>query len=162
MKRILAILFIVSALFIFAQIQTSTATDELYLWKLHNDEAQFADFGRANAVQVETVQSSDPNRQFDVDIVYAYVQGGSYGTAIFNVTRVSDLPISSEGLIEVFEAQIYTTQSQIGDKVIGWQIGEGLSMDELTSFTMSLHLFYVTRRSGLTTVSIMFKPFNPP
>lgn len=122
--------------------------------------AQFIGFGRAN-VQVETVQSSDFNRQFDVDIVYAYVQGGSYGTAIFNVTRVSDLPISSEGLIDVFEAQIYTTQSQIGDKVVGWQIGEGLSMDEMMSFSMSLGSFYVTRRSGLTTVSIMFKPFNP-
>jgi hypothetical protein len=122
--------------------------------------AQFIGFGRAN-VQVETVQSSDFNRQFDVDIVYAYVQGGSYGTAIFNITRVSDLPISSEGLIDVFEAQIYTTQSQIGDKVVGWQIGEGLSMDEMMSFSMSLGSFYVTRRSGLTTVSIMFKPFNP-
>lgn len=161
MKRVLAILFIVSALFIFAQIQTSSAADELYPLKLYNDEVQFTGFGRANAVQVETVQSSDPSRQFDVDIVYAYFQGGSYGNVVFNVTRVSDLPISSEGLIEVFEAQIYTTQSQIGDKVIGWQIGEGLSMDEMMSFTMSLHSFYVTRRSGLTTVSIFYEPLNP-
>jgi hypothetical protein len=123
--------------------------------------AQFTGFGRANAVQVETVQSSDPNRQFDVDIVYAYFQDGSYVNVVFNVTHVSDLPISSEGLIEVFETQMYATDSQIGDKVIGWQIGEGLSMEEMMSLTMSLHSFCVTRRYGLMTVSIMFEPFDP-
>ena len=122
--------------------------------------AKFTGFSRAS-VQMETVQPSDLNRQFDVDIVYAYFQDGAYINVVFNVTLVSDLPISSEGLIEVFEAQICTTHSQIGNKAIGWQIGEGLSMDEMMSFSMSLGSFYVTTRSGLTTVSITFKPFNP-
>jgi hypothetical protein len=123
--------------------------------------AQFVEFCRANAVQVQTVQSSDPNRQFNVEVVYAYVQGGSYGNVIFNVTRVSDLPLSSEGMIEVFEAQIYTSGNRIGQKTIGWRIGEGLSMDTMMGFTMSLHSFYVTTRAGLITVSILFEPFNP-
>ena len=109
--------------------------------------AQFIGFGRAE-VQMETVQPSDSTRQFDVDIVYAYFHDGAYVNVVFNVTRVPDLPISSEGLIEVFEAQIYTPHSQIGDKVVGWQIGEGLSMDEMMSFTMSLHSFYVTADLG--------------
>lgn len=122
--------------------------------------AQFIGFGRAK-VQMETVQPSDSARQFDVDIVYAYFQDDAYVNVVFNVTRVSDLPISSEGLIEAFEAQIYTPHSQIGDKMVGMQIGEGLSMDEMMSFSMSLGSFHITSRYGLTTVSIMFKPSNP-
>ena len=123
--------------------------------------SQSTRFGGVNGLQVQTVQSSDLNHQFDVEVVYAYFQDGSYGNVVFNATRVSDLPLSSEGVIEVFEAQIYAGGSLIGQKTVGWRIGEGLSMDAMMSFTMSLHSFYVTGRTGLTTVSIFYEPLNP-
>lgn len=123
--------------------------------------AQLSEYSGVNGVQVQTVQSSDLNRQFNVDVVYAYFQGGSYGNVVFNATRVSDLPPSSEGVIEVFEVQIYAGGSCVGQKTVGWEIGEGLSIDAMMSFTMSLHSFYVTSRTGLTTVSIFYEPLNP-
>jgi hypothetical protein len=122
---------------------------------------QLARFGGANCLQVQTVQSSDLNRQFNVDVVYAYFQGGSYGHVVFNATCVSDLSPSSEGVIEVFEAQIYAGGNCVGQKTVGWRIGEGLSMKTMMGFTMSLHSFYVTSRTGLTTVSVFYEPLNP-
>jgi hypothetical protein len=123
--------------------------------------SQSTRFGGVNCLQVQTVQSSDINHQFDVEVVYAYFQGGSYGNVVFNATRVSDLPLSSDGVIEVFEAQIYAGGSFIGQKTVGWRIGEGLSIDAMMSFTMSLHSFYVTGGTGLTTVSVFYEPLNP-
>jgi hypothetical protein len=123
--------------------------------------SQSTRFGRANGLQVQTVQSSDINRQFNVDVVYAYFQGGIYGNVVFNATRISDLPLSSEGIIEVFEVQIYAGGNCVGQKTVGWRIGEGLSMNAMMSFTMSLHSFYVTGGTGLTTVSVFYEPLNP-
>jgi len=122
---------------------------------------QLTRFGEANGLQVQTVQSSDLNRQFNVEVVYAYFQGDSYGNVVFNATRVSDLPPSSEGLIEVFETQIYADGNCVGQKTVGWRIGEGLPMETMMSFTMSLHSFYATSKTGLTTVSVFYEPLNP-
>jgi hypothetical protein len=120
--------------------------------------AQLTWFSRANGLQVQTVQSSHINREFNVDVVYVYFQEGNYGNVVFNATRISDLPTSSEGVIEVFEAQIYAGENCVGQKTVGWQIGEGLSMETIMGFTMSLHSFFVTSRTGLTTVSVFYEP----
>jgi len=123
--------------------------------------AQHIEFGRADAVQVQTVQSSTLEPQFDVDLVYAYVQGGSYGTVVFNVTRVSDLPLSSESTTEVYKVEIFSDGQLIGSEAVGWSIGKSMSMDIAMGFTMSLHSFYTSKIYGLQRVSIFFEPLNP-
>jgi len=123
--------------------------------------AQHIEFGRADAVQVQTVQSSTLEPQFDVDLVYAYVQGGSYGTVVFNVTRVSDLPLSSESTTEVYKVEIFSDGQLIGSEAVGWSIGKSMSMDIAMGFTMSLHSFYTSKMYGLQRVSIFFEPLNP-
>jgi hypothetical protein len=139
----------------------STLTLILALLTLVVTGAQFMECGRANSVQVQTVQSSTLEPQFDVDLVYAYVQGGSYGTFVFNVTRVSDLPLSSESTTEVYKVEIFSDGQLIGSKAVGWSIGKSMSMDIAMSFTMSLHSFYTSKIYGLQRVSIFFEPINP-
>lgn len=128
---------------------------------------QFIEFGKASAVPVQTVQSSASTRQFDVDLLYAYIQGGSHfiGTVVFNVTRVSDVPLSSEGMIEVYKVEVFADGLLIGYKAVSWQIGKGLSMDIRMNFAMSLHSFYTTTEYGLQDIAIpinryLQEPFN--
>ncbi|MCW4044089.1 MAG: hypothetical protein NWE94_01055 [Candidatus Bathyarchaeota archaeon] len=120
-----------------------------------------ANFCGTNAVPVQTGQSSASTRQFDVDFLYAYIESGAYyiGTVVFNVTRVSGVPLSSEGMIEVYKAEVLADGQLIGCKTVGWQIGKGLSADARMGYAMSLGSFYGTTACGLQDIGIPINPY---
>jgi len=121
--------------------------------------AQFMEFGRANAVQVQTLQSSELKQQFDFDVVYAYVQGGS-NRLVYNITCVSDLPPSSEAIIEVYRIEIFSDGHLVGSGAVHLDIGP-VPMELLMDLVMSLHSLRGYGVYGLQTGSIPFQPdFN--
>ena len=93
--------------------------------------------GVANAVQVKMVQLSDIKPQFDFEILYAYIQEGTDNSLVYNITHVSDLPSSSEVIIEVYKIEFFSDGHLISSNAAGFYIGDP-PMDVIMGLTISL------------------------
>jgi hypothetical protein len=127
--------------------------------------AQFIEFDRANAVQVEIVQSLELEPIFNFDLVYTYIQGDSpsHIWLVYNVTRSSDVPISSEAIIEVYSIKVFSDEHLIGSRATGLLVGN-LPMEIIMGITVSLpatHSEVSNYPGGLHSDSFIFeRDFN--
>jgi hypothetical protein len=93
--------------------------------------------GAANAVQVQMVQLSNIKPQFDFEILYAYIQEGTDNSLVYNITHFSDLPSSSEVIIDVYKIEFFSDGHLISSNAAGFYIGNP-SMDVIMGLTISL------------------------
>jgi hypothetical protein len=124
--------------------------------------AQCIAVGKAKVASFQTVPLSAFQRQFNVNLVYAYFQGGAYGTVVLNFTSVSNQTFSpDEGITEVYNVTVFSNGSIIGSSAIGCSVGRGIPWGYAQGLAMSLGHVSFSGRQGLNEWSIIYHPLNP-
>jgi hypothetical protein len=109
---------------------------------------QFVSLAKANTVQLQTVQSSEPKPQFEFDVVRAYLQGNSCSLT-YNITYVSELPSSNKTIIEVYSIELFSNGDLLSSYGQGFLVDGNIELDKL--FGLTSYIPYAS--SGIRSVN---------
>jgi hypothetical protein len=98
---------------------------------------QLVNLVKGNADQAQTMQLLEPKPRFNFDLLYTYIQDGTDNCLVYNITCTSDLPSSSETIIEVYKIEIFSEGHLIGSSAVGLFVGN-LPIEVIMGLTISL------------------------
>lgn len=113
-------------------------------------------------ISIQRVPFESFQRQFNVNLKYAYLDGDHYGSVVLEFTNTSEQTwASDEGITEFYKVSVYSNEAIIAGNVIGCTIGKGIPSDYLNDLAISFGHVSISSSQGLTKWTLKYNSPNP-